>query len=320
MFELGADEAARLGPRLRAVGLAPRALAAWAGTDRLSALPARLAELAARAVTPASAALAAFVAGAPVRAAALDPETRAFARALHSGPSALVEPSAGGVRARASVLPLGPSLLVCDRADAPADAAQLCWPDDSSYHLARALPTGRRARWLDLGCGSGFAPLLRPELAVAIDAVDINPRAIAATRIGAALSGVGHLRAHEADLADAPAGPYDLVSCNAPIPGAAHAAVWRRAEAGLFARLWATAAARVAPGGMIVVHGALRERRAAPAVGERVVIAYTPDEAADGFGVLWWRPDAPPRLIERRRALSADRPHLDARDRDEALA
>ncbi len=280
-------ELAAMGAQLRAAGLTPRALAAWAGTDRVSALPARLAEVGARPVTPASAALGAYVAGAV---------------------------NAAGERPGYAVLPLGPSLLVCDHADAPASERRVAWPDDSSYHLALALPAGRRARWLDLGCGSGFAPLLRPDLAAAIDAVDLNPRAVAWTWLGARLSGIAHIAAWEADLAAAPGGPYELITCNAPIPGAPDVELWRRADPGLFGRLWTAALGRIAPAGWIVVHGALAELEAAPAIGTRVVVAYTPEDAPAAFGVLWWRPDAADRAVVRRRVLDVARPHVSAQD------
>ena len=66
-----AGAAAAIGTRLRDAGLHRRALSAWAGTDRISTLQPRLAELAARPITPASAVLALFVAGADVPVAAL---------------------------------------------------------------------------------------------------------------------------------------------------------------------------------------------------------------------------------------------------------
>jgi hypothetical protein len=55
------------------------------------------------------------------------------------------------------------------------------------------------------------------------------------------------------------------------------------------------------------------------AAGERVVVTYTP-ASVRGFAVAWWRPDAPDRFVAVRRALSADRPHLDPRDREDVLA
>jgi len=33
------------------------------------------------------------------------------------------------------------------RLDAPTERALVCWPDDSSHHLATAIPPGRRADW-----------------------------------------------------------------------------------------------------------------------------------------------------------------------------
>src|SRR6185312_3224345 len=179
--------------------LTRRALAAWAGTDRLSALdPMRLASLP---VTRASAELALFVAGVDVPLAWIDP-------ALHE--------LAG---ARVAILPTARGAIVCDRHDAAASPDRVCWPDDSSYHLARAIPPGRRASWLDLGCGSAFAMLERPELADRLVAVDVNPRAALLARLGAKLSGVDRLDVIQADAATfAPGERFELVTCNPPIP------------------------------------------------------------------------------------------------------
>lgn len=297
---------AALGSALRAAGLTPRGLAAWAGTDRLAALPRRLPDLAAREPVPAAAALALFVAGGEL---ALDRVRLPLEELAAAG---LVERSASRVRATVAILPLARALLVCDRADA-ADAPDLvCWPDDSSHHLASALPSGRRASWIDLGTGSGFAPLARPELATAITAVDVNPRAVAFARLGAALSGIGHLVVEHADVS-APRPPAALVTCNAPMPGERDAAVWRRAAPTFFARLWQAARAFAAPGAEIVVHA---EHAAIPdeLPGERVILVYTP-EGTRAFAVLWWRPDGPERQVRGRRELTLDRPHVDAQDR-----
>ncbi|MGN6109658.1 MAG: hypothetical protein ACTHU0_31415, partial [Kofleriaceae bacterium] len=57
-------ELAALGDQLRGAGLTPRALAAWAGTDRAAALPGRLPALATTEPVPAAAALTLLVAGA----------------------------------------------------------------------------------------------------------------------------------------------------------------------------------------------------------------------------------------------------------------
>jgi SAM-dependent methyltransferase len=299
-----------LGEQLRAAGLSPRALAAWAGTERLAALPPLLPALRAREPVPAAAALALFVAGAQLAA------DRCRALPLDALIAAGLLERAPGVRARVAILPIGRGLLVCDRADAPDAPELVCWPDDSSHHLAGALPRGRRARWLDLGCGSAFAALARPEAAVRLVGVDLNPRAVEHARLGLALSGIEHA---EIALGDAAGdhGDADLITCNAPIPGDPHAAIWRRTDAGFLARLAAAIPARLQPGGLAIVHTA-REALPADLPGERVFVAYAPD--APAFGVLWWRPDAPARAIDAYRELTAARPHLDPHDRDAALA
>ncbi len=287
---------------MRFPGLTTRALAAWAGTDRLAALPALLPELVLRELTPASAMLALFVAGATVP------------RSLVGDLGDLVDDDGRFVRARVAILPLGPSLLVCDRLDAADTADLVCWPDDSSHHLAAALPPGRVARWLDLGCGSAFAPLARPELATAISGVDLNPRAVRYARLGAELSGIAHVEVIEGDVATIR--PAELVTCNAPIPEASERAIWRATKSDFFDRLWPAARAAVAPGGLVVIH-ATAAQLATPLPGERIVVLYTPEDE-DGFGILWWRPDLADRYLCTRRRLAVESPHLTHRDRDDA--
>lgn len=318
---------AALGARLRDAGLNARALAAWAGTPRISALPARLDAMPAATPTPAAAILGLFVAGAEVARDRL--RTLPDAALDQLAAWQLIERDAARLRARVAIVPLGAALLVCDRLDAAAERHLVCWPDDSSHHLATAIPPGRRADWRDLGCGSAFAPLARPELAHRIAGVDINPRAVHHARLGAALSGLSQLTISLGDIGD-PHEPADLVTCNAPMPdppgGDRHRLptvmpeVWRRADPDFFARLWPALARAVRPGGLIVVHGAseaiLPVLTDAP--GERVIVTYTPD-AVPGFAIAWWRPDAPSRLATAARALTPERPHLDPRDREDAL-
>jgi hypothetical protein len=214
------DALAAVGAQLRAAGLTSRALATWAGTARLAALPARLDAIAAP-TTPAAAVLALFVAGTEVARARLALPDAVLAALIAHG---LVEHTADGVRARVAVVPLGPALLVCDRLDAPVERALVCWPDDSSHHLATAITPGRRARWLDLGCGSGFAALARPALAEQIVGVDVNERAVRHAQLGAALSGIRHLEVALGDVGE-DREAAELVTCNAPMPApAAHMA------------------------------------------------------------------------------------------------
>jgi SAM-dependent methyltransferase len=305
---------AAIGAALRYRGLAPRALAAWA-TPRLSALPHLLPSLPPAEATTAGALLELFVAG---RAMPVDRLHAVDLDGLHR--AELVEIAGRDVRARVALLPLGGSLLVCDRLDAPAERELACWPDDSSYHLALSLPSHAGARWLDLGCGSGFAQLLRPELAYERVGSDLNTRALGYARLGGELSDVG-LAMHVSDLGETvPPGPYELVSCNAPIPDGArdpYRPMWHETNSDFVARLFEHAARLVAPLGMVVVHAA--EDALAPIVdnlrGERVMIAYTP-AGVRGFAVAWWRPDAESRLVSARRELTAQRPHVTFADRE----
>jgi len=269
-----------------------RALRAWAGTDRLSALdPARLAGLP---ITKASELLALFVAGVDV--AGVDSE--------------LVE----GSHARVSVLPTARGVIVCDRADASDEPHRVCWPDDSSYHLVKSIPPGRRASWLDLGCGSAFAMLERPELADRLVAVDVNPRAVHYARLGARLSGLDRLEVIEADATTFDPGErFELVTCNAPMPDTP-GAIWRGADREIVRGMIQRAGELVAPGGLLVVHSQLD---AVPSLAGTSV-AYTP-AGARAFAITWWSPGEPDRVLGRR-ALTSDRPHLDHADRDAARA
>jgi SAM-dependent methyltransferase len=308
-----------LGSRLRSGGLSPRMLAAWVGSERLSALPALLPAVAGKPPTPASTLLALFVAGEDV---AIERVPELDALRAHD----LVEVAGATVHARVAILPLGTSLLVCDRLDTDDSLDIVCWPDDSSYHLALSLPADA-ASWLDLGCGSAFAALLRPELARSIVAADLNARAVAYARLGCALSGRAHVTVVAADLGEGvPAelrASCELVTCNAPIPaprGGPYRARWRLTDERFVERLFVHARSFVAADGMIVVHAALDAL--APVVdelpGHRVVIAYTPAEVR-GFAVAWWKPDGEDRLVRARRPLTEQRPHLTHEDRLAAL-
>lgn len=315
---------ALVGARLRGAGLTPRALEAWAGTARIAALPARIEAAPPGRETPAAAMLAMLVGGAEIAEAEMRLPIDLGDELIAHG---LVERDGPRLRGRVAIIPLGQALVVCDRLDAPVERETVCWPDDSSHHLTAAIPAGRRADWLDLGCGSAVAALARPELASRIAGIDINPRAVRYAELGAALSGISHLAVAIGDVGDV-AEPAELVTCNAPMPdlragepAAVMPELWRRADPGFFERLWAALPRALRPGGMIVVHAAREAILPAlgDARGERVVVSYTP-EGMRGFAVAWWQPDGADRFVVARRDLSPDRPHLDARDREDALA
>lgn len=280
-------------------GLDERALRAWCGTTSLAALA--RARLPSGTPTRAGALLALFVGGEVVPRSLLP-----------SVPPELVDMlDDERVVARHSVLPLGASLLVCDRRDASTSRELVPWPDDSSYHLATAIPRGRRERWIDLACGSAFAQLARPELAAVRIGVDLNPRAVAFARLGAVLSNVG-IELHERDVAQiTDLGTAELVTCNAPILDGG-AVLWTSTRARFFDALFAHVPALVAPGGLVVVH-AVREAIPHALPGTRAIAVYTPP-GERAFCVLWWRPDGPSRVVEAHRALTVERPHVDAHD------
>lgn len=287
--------------KLRSV-LTPRALAAWAGTDRLSSLPLHLPNTPPQ--TDAAKLFALLVAGDGIP---LPDTSTIWDEVLDAN---LVDIVDDEVRARISVLPLGASLLVCDRLDADAGLDTVCWPDDSSYHLALSIPPGRRQRWLDLACGSAFAPLLRPQLAEHIVAADLNARAVDYARKGAQLSGVS-LEVHVADLADGIQGSFDLITCNAPIP-ADVGPLWRStADMSFFARLFQQVPSLLSPSGLLVLHAALDHviPRLAALPGARTVVSYVP-EGGRQFGIVHWRPTDEDRIEIRRRELASSQPHL----------
>src|SRR5688572_1212183 len=133
-----------IGPALQRAGLTSRALAAWAGTDRVAALPLRVNAMKPRDPVPAAVALAVFVAGVEVAIdrCTLLPLDELLARDL-------VERAGDRIRARVAIVPLARSLLVCDRRYARDHEQLVAWPDDSSHHLASSIPAGRRATWID---------------------------------------------------------------------------------------------------------------------------------------------------------------------------
>lgn len=303
---------ANLGARLRAGGLTEGALLAWSGTRRIPGLPWRLPGLLHREPVPAAVALSLFVAGAVLEVDQLGKLPLDELIEVE-----LLERRGDRVRAAVAVLPLSSALLVCDRHDRPDADDLVRWPDDSSYHLASALGPGRRGRWLDVACGSAFAPLSRPELGSEIRGYDLNARAVRYARLGAALSGCRHVTVEQAEIGETHA-PAALVTCNAPIPGDADAAIWRRADAAFFQRMWPAAMGSTAPEGEVVVHCVVS---ALPVElpGEVVVVLYTPPDER-GFAITWWRPSGPVRRVVAYRELTQARAHLDPRDRDDALA
>jgi len=78
-------------------------------------------------------------------------------------------------------------------------------------------PTQRVGRILDLGCGAGSCALLLAGNAAFVVGTDINPRAIAFSKINATLNGIANVEFREGDLFTPVAGEtFDLIVCQPP--------------------------------------------------------------------------------------------------------
>lgn len=205
----------------------------------------------------------------------------------------------GAARACVLLLPVGESLIVClGRAPGAAGA-----PDDSSAHLAGALPPGKHGRWLDVGTGNGYAPLAARGRAAEVLATDVDAAALDCARAGARLSGAAELSIRRADLLEGADTGWDVISFNAPIPTAEPAA-------DLLGRFWEQAARAIAPDGEVIVHSVVRD--ATPRPGRTVVARYTPAGIRPAFAVTRWQPGKPDEQVEIEIGLTAERPHVTA--------
>lgn len=296
---------AALGQRLRAMGLSERAVLACFGGSCVIHAPMRaraaramaLARGQAEPIIPPAALLAhLFVGGRSVPEPALRRRLGADLDLLATlglvDIDADTDIGAGAVTAAVTMLPVGPGLVLSDRADRQQGPDVVAVPDDSAFHLIGAVPAGGRgagARWLDVGTGSAIVPLARPDAAAMVLATDIHARAVSMAALGAALSGRaprdsdqpapgngGQAAPRDSDrspvttrVADLLAhadrdGPWDLITFNAPIPRdvldtGAGASLYRQSEHDLAARFWREVQGMaenglLPPGGQVLVH------------------------------------------------------------------
>jgi len=117
----------------------------------------------------------------------------------------------------------------------------------TAYWLASLTPRRRVHRALDIGTGNGVHALLAAAHADEVIATDVNPRALAFTRISAALNGLDNVETRLGSLFEPVAGEtFGLITCNAPYVISPKAR-WQYRDAGFpgddFSRLVVTSAA-----------------------------------------------------------------------------
>jgi methylase of polypeptide subunit release factors len=102
-----------------------------------------------------------------------------------------------------------------DDEEEPADYVAAYTP---TSRLCSALTPRRRvARALDVGAGSGVQALMAARHAGQVVATDVNPRALAYTKLNAALNGLTNIECRQGSLFEPVDGErFDLVTCNAP--------------------------------------------------------------------------------------------------------
>ena len=123
-----------------------------------------------------------------------------------------------GVRSPVQITPFEGLLLVHDplAMEVPHDDVVLGL-SSAARTLAALTPRRPVQNALDVGTGCGVHALLAAEHADRVVATDVNPRALAYTRLSAVLSGVENVELREGSFFDPVAGErFDLVVCNPP--------------------------------------------------------------------------------------------------------
>jgi SAM-dependent methyltransferase len=129
----------------------------------------------------------------------------------------LLERCAGGGFASPFVLSIIDDLLILSDDLAHGQDAVMGFGETTVELCGAAFPRQNVQRVLDLGCGSGTAALLLAKRARAVVGVDINPRAVALSKINAAINGVANVEFRVGDLFAPVAGEaFDLIVSQPP--------------------------------------------------------------------------------------------------------
>ena len=176
----------------------------------------------------------------------------------------LLTPVPGGWRSRVRVSSLGDQLFV--HSAYPTEEADAVFFGPDTYRYANALEaqlrhdTGAIRRAVDIGSGAGpgaiLVALARPDAEVL--AVDINERALALTRVNAALAGADNLQACYSNLLKDVDGDFDFILSNPPYLVDPGERAYRHGGgplgAGLSLAILDTALERLAPGGTLLLY------------------------------------------------------------------
>ncbi len=148
----------------------------------------------------------------------------------------------------------------------PTEAADAVFFGPDTYRFAQALKNhfkGREVavqRAVDIGCGAGPGVLTLARLCpqAEVMGVDINPTALALTRLNAELAGLDQVQLCLSDLLQQAEGSFDLIVANPPYLVDASQRAYRHGGgplgAGLSLDIVNAALERLAPGGSLVLY------------------------------------------------------------------
>src|SRR5208283_698868 len=219
-------------------------------------------------------------------------------------------------------------LVICDHLGRGADAVMGAG-QTTTFMCDASRPSRRFARGLDLGCGAGTGAL---SLAAKVDRVigtDINPRAVALSRINAALNSIGNVEFREGDMFAPVAGEtFDIIISQPPFvstpPGVTASAYESGGARGdeLPLRLLREIPAYLAVAGCAVILAEWPElagetveqhvRTAMPAPDIKLMILQCPGSSLNDYCAIYAAADHPNLGAEYERDALARRNHLEA--------
>lgn len=187
--------------------------------------------------------------------------------ALHAtmARAGIVRQHADGLRSALRVSSIGEQLFF--HSSYPTDDKDAVFFGPDTYRFVRAVQAGLDAlatppaRCIDIGCGAGAGAALLAQLLPQAHVIgsDINERALALTRVNAALAGVQVLAMRSDLLADVP-GQFDLIIANPPYLVDDSERSYRHGGgelgSGLSLAIVDAAIERLAPGGTLMLYTA----------------------------------------------------------------